>query len=96
MRGIGLHELRQRVLGLIEQDFVERISYIPVSEAKTIAHVHRVADVISEDYMYARNGDPSEKPVAVARLQFRCARKHERDLDLVLARFTRLAPVADG
>ena len=95
MRGIGLQELRQRVLGMIEQDFVERIAYIPVTESKTIAHIHRVADVISEDYMYARNGDPAEKPTAVARLHFRCARKHQKDLEPVLARFTGLAPVAD-
>ncbi|MEX1055145.1 MAG: GTPase HflX [Rhodothermales bacterium] len=95
MRGIGLQELRQRVLGLIEQDFVERVSYIPVSEAKTIAHIHRVADVLAEDYMYARNGDPAEKPVAVARMHFRCARKHEQDLQPVLARFTRLTPIKD-
>ena len=94
LRGIGLKELKERLLHVIEQDFVERIAYLPVSEAKTIAHIHRVADIVSEEYMYAQNGDAEEKPVPVARLHFRCARKHDRDLQPVLARFARLLPMA--
>ena len=94
LRGIGLKEVRERLLDVIEQDFVERIAYLPVSEAKTIAHIHRVADIVSEEYMYAQNGDPQEKPVPVARLHFRCAKKHDRDLEPVLARFARLLPMA--
>ena len=93
LRGIGLEELKKRLLEVIERDFVERIAYLPVSESKTIAHIHRVANVLSEDYMYARNGDPEEKPTAVARLHFRCARRFEADLEPVLARFSRLTPL---
>lgn len=95
MRGIGLQDVKKRLLEVIEKDFAERIAYLPVAEAKTIAFIHRVADVISEDYMYARNGDPHIEPMAVARLHFRCARKFERDLEPVLARFSGLRPVVD-
>lgn len=96
LRGIGLEDLKMRLLDVIERDFVERIAYLPVSESKTIAHIHRVADVVSEDYMYARNGDPAEAPTAVARLHFRCARKYDRDLEPVLARFSMLQPVVEA
>ena len=96
MRGIGLQDARKRLLEVIEKDFAERIAYLPVAEAKTIAYIHRVADVLSEDYMYARNGDPDVEPIAVARLHFRCSKKYERDLEPVLARFSRLAPLIDA
>ncbi len=96
IRGIGFRELRKRLLDVIERDFVERIVYLPVAEAKTIAHIHRVADVLSEDYAYAGNGAANVEPIAVARLHFRCARKNERDLEPVLARFSGLKTVLDS
>lgn len=92
LRGIGLDDLKKRLLEVIERDFVERIVYVPVVEAKTIAQIHRVSNVLSEDYMYARNGEPAERPVAVARLHFRSARRYDRDLEPVLARFAELTP----
>lgn len=96
IRGIGLQDLKEQLLELIERDFVERIVYLPVAEAKTIAHIHTVADVLSEDYMYARNGDPNIEPIAVARLHFRCARNFERDLQPVMARFSGLEEVVES
>lgn len=96
LRGIGLIDLEKKLLSVIERDFVERIVYVPVSEGKTISYIHRVADVISEDYMYARHGDPEDEPTAVARLRFRCAVKFQRDLDASLSRFSELRPLAQA
>lgn len=96
MRGIGLQDLQKRMLEVIEKDFVERIVYLPVVEGKTISYIHRVADVVAEDYMYALNGDPDVEPIAVARLHFRCARKYGEDLEPVLARFSGLKPVVES
>jgi len=93
LRSIGLDDLRERLLDLIERDFIERIAYVPVSEAKAISHIHDVADVLAEDYMYARNGDDDTPPQAVARLRFRAARKHVRDLSPLLDRFAALKPL---
>ncbi|ARA93903.1 GTPase HflX [Rhodothermaceae bacterium RA] len=90
LRGIGLDDLRTRLLGLIEQDFVERVAYIPVAESRTIAHIHRVADVLSETYTYAADGEGDTAPLAVARLHFRVARHHDRDLQPVLLRYAGL------
>lgn len=96
LRGIGLSDLKTKLLEVVERDFVERIVYVPVAEGKTISYIHRVANVVAEDYMYARNGDPDEQPLAVARLRFRCATKLHRDLELSLARFAGLEPVVDA
>ena len=93
LRGIGLEDLKRRLLEVIEQDFVERIAYVPMSEAKAISHIHRVADVLSEDYMYAHNGDEGGDPQAVARLRFRAARKHVRDLSALLDKYAGFTPL---
>ncbi len=93
LRGIGLEDLKRRLLDVIEQDFVERIAYLPVSEARAISHIHRVAEVLSEEYMYASNGDEGGDPQAVARLRFRAAREHVRDLSPLLAKYAGLTPL---
>ena len=93
LRGIGLEDLKRRLLDVIEQDFVERIAYVPMSEAKAISHIHRVADVLSEDDMYAHNGDEGGDPQAVARLRFRAARKHVRDLSALLDKYAGFTPL---
>jgi GTP-binding protein HflX len=93
MRSIGLDDLRERLLGVIERDFVERIAYVPMTEAKAISHIHKVAEVLSEEYMYARNGDAETRPQAVARLRFRADEKHISDLAPMLDRFAGLTPI---
>ena len=99
LRGIGLGDLKERLLEVIERDFVERTAYVPVAEAKTIARIHREAEVMSEDYLYARNGEPvdeeaPEEPIPVARLRFRCPRQFDRDIRPVLKRFAGLRACA--
>ena len=93
LRGIGLDDFRARLLDLIESDFVERIAYVPVSESRAISHIHRVAEVLAEDYMFARNGDDGAEPQAVARLRFRAAKKHVQDLSPLLDRYAGLTPI---
>lgn len=93
LRGIGLEDFKQRLLDVIEADFVERIAYVPVTEAKAISHIRSVADVLAEDYMYAQNGSEDETPLAVARLRFRAAKKHVQDLSHLLARYSKLTPL---
>ena len=93
MRSIALDDLRERLLAVIERDFVERIAYVPMTEAKAISHIHKVAEVLSEEYMYARNGDAEARPQAVARLRFRAAKKHVSDLAPMLDRFSELTPI---
>ena len=93
LRSIGLEDLKQGLLDLIEKDFVERIAYVPMTEARAISHIHRVAEVLSEEYMYAQNGEADQALQAVARLRFRAARKHVQDLSPLLAKYAGLTPV---
>jgi len=90
LRGIGLEALKQDLLDVIEQDYVERVAYIPVTAPKAIAQVHELADVIEEDYLYAQNGSG---PQAVARMHFRVAQRNDARLENTLAPFDGLRPV---
>lgn len=95
LRGIGLDELRGRLLGKVEEDFIERVACLPVSEAKAIAHIHRVADVLSEEYTYAQGSGDGAAPQAIACLHFRLAQQHDRELAPVLTPFAHLEPVVE-
>ncbi len=96
LRGIGLGDFRKRLLEIVERDFVERTAYVPVAESQMIARIHREAEVISAEYLYARNGEPAGgEPVPVARLRFRCPRQFDRDIRPVLKRFSGLKACAE-
>ena len=91
LRGIGLDDLRKQVLGLIEVDYVEQEALLPVSEAKSRAHVHRVAEVLSEATVMATgHGDPE----LVVRLRYRASGENAPELDRMLSRFAHF--VLDG
>ena len=94
LRGIGLEDMKQDLLALIEKDFVERVVYVPVTAPKAISSIHRLADVVTEDYMYARNGDDSAAPQAVARMRFRVAKQHDQRIGRMLEDFAELKPVS--
>lgn len=94
LRGIGLKQLKRNLLDLIEKDYVERITYVPVTEPEAIAKIHRLTDVISEDYMYAENGQ-DEGPQAVARMRFRASPRNDDRLKQTLEPFGKLRPIVD-
>ena len=103
LRGIGIETLKDDLLALIEQDYVERLAYIPVSEPEAIARVHELADVVDEDYVYAENGasdvslnGETESAQAVARMHFRAAPRNDARLRETLAPFSELRPVDEG
>ncbi len=93
LRGIGLDTLKQVILQQLEEDYVEQVAYVPVSESRAIAHLHEVADVLSEEYLYAQNGDDAQRPQPVARVHFRAARRHLPDLSTMLKRYEGYHPV---
>ncbi|MCS7082411.1 MAG: GTPase HflX [Bacteroidetes bacterium] len=49
LRGIGLMELRGRLLGLVESGYEEREVRIPASEARTLAYLHRTAEILEQN-----------------------------------------------
>ena len=96
-RGIGLDELRAQTLALVESDYVDRTALLPVSKPKSRAHIHSVAEVVSEDFGYAQDAfDADAAPVPVVRLRFRASTKNAPDLDQMLARYGGLRWTGDG
>ena len=87
-RGIGLDELRARVLDLVEADYVEGDAVLPIADAKARAHVHRVAEVTGETVGHATDEwDTSGTPLPVVRLQYRASTKNAPELARMLARY---------
>ncbi|HHP7239809.1 GTPase HflX [Longibacter sp.] len=97
LRGMGLEALKEDLLALIERDYVERVSYVPVTEPKTISSIHRLADVLSEEYVYAQgiptaHGDGSDgatfdSPQAVARMHYRAAPRNAERIERMVQSF---------
>ena len=102
LRGAGLEELGRRMLALAEEDFVECEAVLPLAEAGAIAHLRRVAEVLGEDYVFARYGaregwlapEPTA-PLAAVKLRLRLAPHHARDAAPVLGRYRHLVPLED-
>jgi len=82
-RGIGLEELRSRLVELMERDFVDVRIELPLSEGQLVNHIHRIAQVITEEYDYASDASGD----GIVRLHFRTAPQHYDDLRPALGRF---------
>jgi GTP-binding protein HflX len=103
LRGIGIGELKERLRETVEQHFVERRICVPVTAQSVISFVHRVANVLDEDYLYARNGVSEEahhggrcdasSPQAAAQMRFRLAPRHDARLDGLLDDLPNLCPL---
>jgi GTP-binding protein HflX len=93
LRGIGLGPLRTKLLDLVEADFVETTVCVPVTDARAIAHIRRVADILDEDYTELSDETHDHQPVA--RLRIRLASKHYDDLKPMLraGRHVELPPI---
>lgn len=96
-RGIGLDDLRARVLSLVEADYAEGEAVLPVDDAKARAHVHRVAEVTDEVVGTATDEwDTSATPLPAVRLRYRASTKNAPELERMLARYGSLRWLADG
>jgi GTP-binding protein HflX len=95
LRGIGLDTLKRQLLEHIERDYVERMAFVPVTEAKTIAYIHRVTEVLDESYMPGVYPDQNGQEQPIVRLLFRVSNKHSQELSRMLTRFAPLRPVLE-
>jgi GTP-binding protein HflX len=95
-RGIGLDELRAQTVALVEAEYVERTALLPVSEAKARAHLHSVAQVLSEEVGMAADAfTEGAAPEPVFLLRYRVSTKNAADLDRMLARYGSLRRIDD-
>ncbi len=91
-RGIGLTAFRKRLLDVIEADYSETVLYLPVEEQKTIAHIRKIGEVLSEEYMPGQV-DYEDEVRDVVRLHFRTAPRYAQDVKPLIARFRHYRPV---
>lgn len=95
LRGIGLTDLRNTLLEMIESDYVERVALLPMTEARSRSHLHSVAEVLDERPVTARGFDDEDVPAL--QLRYRTSRKNAPELDRMLARFAHLDAIpGDG
>ena len=95
LRGIGLTDLKHRLLRFMEADFIEGDVLLPVTDQKAVAHLRRIGEILSEDYTWART--PYEDEIhAVVRLRFRVAPRFKADVEPLVARYRDFQVVTDG
>ena len=92
-RAIGLRELKSRIVGMIEATYSEHTAYIPLSDARMISQVRGMADVVSEEYIHAKNGDPHAEPLLVAHLCFKVSNENRDEILSQLAPYAGYTPV---
>lgn len=91
-RGIGLKEFRKQLLAVIESDFSETVLYLPIEEQRTIAHIRKIGEVLSEEYMKGQI-EYEDAIQDVVRLHFRTAPRYDGDVRPLISRFQHIKPV---
>ena len=79
-RSIGLQEVRDQIVSILEASFSEHEIFIPVSEAKVMSRIRQMAEVVSEEYVYARNGSGHSDPFLAAHLVFKIADENKNEI----------------
>jgi GTP-binding protein HflX len=91
LRGIGLAELKSRLLDVVDRDYAENIIYLPVEEQRVIAQIRKIGVVLSEDYLNVSDDRGSvERPLV--RLHFRTSRRHRKEVEPIVDRFREFGP----
>ena len=94
LRGIGLSELRDKLVELIDAGFEDERAIIPVTDQKAIAHIRKVADVLEETYTYGKV--PYEDDTqGVVLLRYRVAPRYAADLQALTVRYKDLELLPD-
>ena len=94
LRGIGLKELRDKLLATIDSGFEVVEAVIPVSDQKAILHIRKTAEVLEEEYVWGRV-PYEEQTLGVVRLVFRVAPRFADDLSALTDRYRDLEVVSE-
>jgi len=95
LRGIGLVELKKKLIELIESDFIEKTLLMPVTDQKTVAYLRRIGEILSEDYTWAQTSYEDEAH-AVVRLSFRVAPRYREDVEPIIAKYRDLKIIEEA
>ncbi len=86
LRGIGLKDLRDNLMRLIDSGFEEIEAVIPVSDQKSIGYIRKMAEILEETYDWG-SVPYEEETIAVVRLRYRVAPRYADDLSALIVRY---------
>jgi GTP-binding protein HflX len=95
LRGIGVRDLKARLVEIIDHDYAEAVIYLPVEDQRVIARIRQLGEVLSEDYLNARVERDAD-PRTLVRLRFRTSERHRKDVEPIVNRYRQFSPVSDG
>lgn len=91
-RGIGMQEVRDQIVSILEASFSQHEVLIPITEPKTMSHIRRMAEILSEEYIYARNGSDHTEPFLAAHLVFKVGDENKNEIMSLIHPFQGYAP----
>ena len=94
LRGIGLSELQEKLITLIDAGFEDERAIIPVTDQKAIAHIRKVADILEETYTWGKVPYEDETQ-GVVLLRYRVAPRFATDLQALTHRYRDLELVEE-
>jgi len=92
LRGIGLDALKEQLVELAEADFTDRSALVPATEGPALAHLHRVAEVLSEKTVMA---DDDGETVPAVLVRYRVGPKNADELARMLGHYAHLRYLSD-
>ena len=91
-RGIGLQEVRDQIVSILESSYSQYEILIPITESKTMSYIRQMAEVVSEEYVYAKNGTAHQEPFLAAHLVFKVGDENRHEILSLLQPFKGYAP----
>lgn len=71
LHGIELLQLKEKLLTLMKQIFIDQVAYVPDTEGHEVSYIWKLAEIVLKEYMYAGTDDNNEAdPKVVAQLHF--------------------------
>ena len=90
-RGIGVSELKEKLLAVIEKDYDEEVLFLPVEDQNIIARIRKIGEVLSEEYLEAVTEKDGESKMVV-RIRFRTAFRHRKDIEPIIYQYRDFLP----
>ncbi len=76
---------------MIEDDYTEDVLYLPVEKQHEIARIRKLGEILTEEYLDAKNGS-DEEVHTVVRLHFKTAHRNRKDLEPIVNRYRDFKP----
>lgn len=94
LRGIGIQDLKKRIVSLAAGSLEERTIYVPISDARARARVHQMGVVLSEETVEWNSG-AGEPESAAFRIRVRASKRTHQALNRIVDSTRPESPLAN-